>query len=117
MMRFQSVSRVATTDFRTAMRPLAKEANETTGVRRHTINLANLKKAWDTQQRMTPDDWHEWIKQLSLELLRESPSPALRSCSALAERSPTLTVELFNAAFVCCWEDLLDRRLLRTAHC
>ena len=46
--------------------------------------------------------------QLSLELLRESPSPALRSCSALAERSTALTVDLFNAAFVCCWEELHD---------
>lgn len=32
------------------------------------------------------DDWLEWMRRFSVELLKESPSPALRSCSALAQK-------------------------------
>ena len=45
----------------------------------------------------------------SVELLKESPSPALRSCSALAQKYHALARELFNAAFVSCWTDLYDQ--------
>ena len=79
----------------------------------------------------------EWLRRLSIELLKESPSPALRSCWALAQtynplaryalaattavsdyvmitwNKPCLTrrwcfSELFNAAFVSCWTELSD---------
>jgi hypothetical protein len=45
----------------------------------------------------------------AVELLKESPSPALRSCSALAQKYHALARELFNAAFVSCWTDLYDQ--------
>ena len=60
-------------------------------------------------------DWHEWMRAFSLELLRESPSPALRCCSALAERLQQLSLELFNAAFYSCWEELSQARCRRDA--
>ena len=41
-----------------------------------------------------------------MELLKESPSPSLRSCWALAQAYNTLARELFNAAFVSCWMEL-----------
>ena len=31
------------------------------------------------------DDWTEWLRRLSVELLKESPSPVLRSCQVLAQ--------------------------------
>ena len=34
---------------------------------------------------MSKEDWIEWLRKLSIELLKESPSPALRSCWALAQ--------------------------------
>jgi FKBP12-rapamycin complex-associated protein len=43
-----------------------------------------------------------------VELLRESPSPALRSCAALAQVYHPLARELFNAAFTSCWSELYE---------
>ncbi len=37
---------------------------------------------------MTKEDWAEWMRNFSVELLRESPSPALRACHALAQVGP-----------------------------
>eukprot|EP00966_Prymnesium_polylepis_P334364 7389740-Prymnesium_polylepis.1 len=91
-------------------------SDENTAPKRHHLNLQKLSKSWDTRNRMTPDDWQDWFSMFSLELLRESPSPALRGCMALAERSAPLTVELFNAAFVCVWEEMLQLREDCTAH-
>ena len=48
----------------------------------------------------------EWLRRLGVELLKESPSPSLRSCWALAQAYNTLARELFNAAFVSCWMEL-----------
>ena len=73
------------------------------------VNQQNLQRAWDVTQRSTSEDWNEWIRRFTVELLRESPSPALRSCSALAQVYPTLARELFHAAFVSCWFELLDQ--------
>ncbi|KAM3569626.1 hypothetical protein VYU27_008290 [Nannochloropsis oceanica] len=78
------------------------------GMQRLHVNQPNLQRAWDVSQRATGDDWVEWIRRFSLELLRESPSPALRSCSALAQVYPPLARELFHAAFVSCWFELLE---------
>ena len=36
-------------------------------------------------RRVSKEDWIEWLRKLSIELLKESPSPALRSCWALAQ--------------------------------
>eukprot|EP00004_Rigifila_ramosa_P027283 TRINITY_DN882_c0_g1_i1.p1 TRINITY_DN882_c0_g1~~TRINITY_DN882_c0_g1_i1.p1 ORF type:complete len:2377 (-),score=590.06 TRINITY_DN882_c0_g1_i1:39-6899(-) len=78
------------------------------GVKKLHVNQQNLKKAWEASQRSTKDDWMEWIRRFSVELLRESPSPALRSCSALAQVYYPLARELFNAGFVSCWTELYD---------
>eukprot|EP00727_Mastigamoeba_balamuthi_P000853 m51a1_g10765 putative protein atypical group (2524) ;mRNA; r:20614-29506 len=75
--------------------------------RKLTLNLANLRQAWEaTTQRVTKEDWVEWLRQFSTAFLRESPSPALRSCQALAHDYPPLVRELFNAAFLSCWNEL-----------
>ncbi|KAL1521017.1 hypothetical protein AB1Y20_022574 [Prymnesium parvum] len=92
-----------------ACNPPRDGSTEDAELKRHHLNLSRLSKAWDTRNRLTPEDWQDWFNHFSLELLRESPSPALRGCMALAERSAPLTIELFNAAFVCCWEELLMR--------
>jgi len=40
-------------------------------------NQVNLKKAWDASQRSTKEDWAEWMRGFSIELLKESEvSPA-----------------------------------------
>ncbi|GAO47492.1 hypothetical protein G7K_1698-t1 [Saitoella complicata NRRL Y-17804] len=73
------------------------------------VNQQHLKSAWEASQRSTRDDWQEWIRRLSVELLKESPSHALRACAGLAGVYYPLARELFNAAFVSCWTELYDQ--------
>jgi FKBP12-rapamycin complex-associated protein len=54
---------------------------------------------------------------MSVELLRESPSPALRSCKELASVYQPLARELFNASFVSIWPHLsrnMQENLIRS---
>uniref|UniRef100_A0A7S1SYY6 Serine/threonine-protein kinase TOR n=1 Tax=Tetraselmis chuii TaxID=63592 RepID=A0A7S1SYY6_9CHLO len=76
------------------------------GIERLKVNEANLKRAWESSHRCTKDDWAEWMRHFSVELLRESPSPALRACHNLAQVQPTMARELFAAGFVSCWSEL-----------
>lgn len=55
---------------------------------------------------MSKDDWVEWLKRLSIGLLKDSPSHALRACLMLAQEYETLLRDLFNAAFISCWTEL-----------
>ncbi|ORY80056.1 PtdIns-3-kinase tor2 [Protomyces lactucae-debilis] len=73
------------------------------------VNQQHLKNAWEASQRSTRDDWQEWIRRLSVELLNESPSHALRACAGLAGLYYPLARELFNAAFVSCWTELYEQ--------
>ncbi|KAL6229259.1 hypothetical protein BDW75DRAFT_235346 [Aspergillus navahoensis] len=66
------------------------------GQKKMVVNQQHLKNAWDASQKSTSEDWQEWIRRFSVELLKESPSPALLA-------------ELFNAAFVSCWTELYDQ--------
>ena len=70
------------------------------------INEELLMKGLDPSQCSSREDWFEWIRRLGIEFLRESPSPALRSCASLANVYYPLGKELFNAAFASCLEDL-----------
>ena len=76
------------------------------GLACYPLDEDKLRKAWENSQRNIKDDWAEWMRQFSVELLRESSSPALRSCSALAQVYQPLARELFNAAFVSCYTEL-----------
>lgn len=42
-------------------------------------------QALEAGRKESKEDWMEWLRRLSIELLKESPSPALRSCWALAQ--------------------------------
>ncbi|ORZ10331.1 phosphatidylinositol kinase Tor2 [Lobosporangium transversale] len=79
------------------------------GIRKLPVNQASLRRAWDTQPRSTKDDWADWIRRLCLEMLKETPSHALRACADMANSYHPLARELFNAAFVSCWGELLDQ--------
>lgn len=78
-------------------------------VKKMHVNQVNLMRAWEASQRATKEDWIEWLSGFAVELLRESPSPALRSCSPLAQVYHPLARELFNAGFVSCWTELSDK--------
>eukprot|EP00158_Paraphelidium_tribonemae_P009901 Partr_v1_DN28994_c0_g1_i3_m24719 putative Phosphatidylinositol 3-kinase len=73
------------------------------------VNQQHLKRAWETSQRSTKEDWVEWKRRLSVELLKESPSHALRACASLANVYYPIARDLFNAAFISCWSELFDQ--------
>lgn len=73
------------------------------------LNQQQLSRSWDVSQRSTAADWNEWLRRLNVDLLKESPSPALRSCSALAQAYTPLARDLFHAAFVSCWHELSEQ--------
>ncbi|KAJ0421785.1 armadillo-type protein [Aspergillus carlsbadensis] len=89
---------------------LADDANYAEiGQKKMVVNQQHLKNAWDASQKSTREDWQEWIRRFSVELLKESPSPALRACASLAGIYQPLARDLFNAAFVSCWTELYDQ--------
>ncbi|CCI39855.1 unnamed protein product [Albugo candida] len=73
------------------------------------VNQQNLRRAWEASQRSTKEDWMEWMRRFSIELLRESPCAALRSCCSLAQAYNPLARALFNSAFVSCWNELYEQ--------
>lgn len=82
----------------------ADEAGLNTGLR--SEGVASLRRAWESSQRSTKEDWAEWMRNFSIELLKQSPSRALRACAALAQANPGMARELFAAGFVSCWSEL-----------
>ena len=75
---------------------------------RQRVNQGNLQRAWDVSQRASRDDWDEWMRRLSIQLLREAPSPSLRATASLTYAYQPLARELFSAAFACCWKELSE---------
>lgn len=70
------------------------------------INQELLKNAWDSSKQRTKEDWQEWLRRLSIQLLKESPSHALRACGPLGSIYYPLAKELFNSSFASCWNEL-----------
>ncbi|KAF9929593.1 phosphatidylinositol kinase- protein kinase tor1 [Linnemannia zychae] len=77
--------------------------------RKLPVNPLALKRAWDTQSRSTREDWADWIRRLTLEMLKESSSHSLRACAEMATSFPPLARELFNSAFMSCWTVLPEQ--------
>ena len=75
-----------------------------TGLR--SEGVTSLRRAWESSQRSTKEDWAEWMRNFSIELLKQSPSRALRACAALAQTNPSMARELFAAGFVSSWSEL-----------
>jgi FKBP12-rapamycin complex-associated protein len=71
-----------------------------------SINIEKLHKSWDVSQKTSREDYDEWMRRFSIQLLQEAPSAALRACAELAASYPPLARELFSSAFVCCWVEL-----------
>lgn len=72
------------------------------------VDHLKLEQAWDTRQRATKEDWTDWFRKFSIDLIRQSPSQALRQTDVLIPAYPQLAMELFKAAFVSCWSELYD---------
>ena len=53
--------------------------------RQLSVSAHNLKQAWVASRRVSKDDWSEWLRRISIAVLKESPSHALRSVTFLSE--------------------------------
>ncbi|KAI9757288.1 MAG: hypothetical protein M4579_003499 [Chaenotheca gracillima] len=76
------------------------------GQKKLPVNQQHLKNAWEASQKSTKEDWQEWMRRFSVELLKESPSHALRACAGLAGVYQPLAKDLFNTAFISCYPEL-----------
>ncbi|MCL4120666.1 UNVERIFIED_CONTAM: hypothetical protein GTU68_051307, partial [Idotea baltica] len=77
-------------------------------IKKGTLSVEALQKAWSFNRLVSKDDWLEWLRRLSIELMKSSPSPALRACYSVATTYVQLSRDLFNAAFVSCWSELSE---------
>lgn len=74
------------------------------------INMTNLETAWALSGRNNASDLIQWMGRLTIELIRQSPSPILRSCATLAKTYRPLAEELFNTSFHSIWEELFQNQ-------
>ncbi|CAG9564543.1 unnamed protein product [Danaus chrysippus] len=81
-------------------------SNDPQAIQKLTLNVEKLRKCWQVHNILSKEDWLEWLRQLSIGLLTESNSPAIRACSSLAQNYSQLATDLFNAAFMSCWTEL-----------
>ncbi|XP_010936698.1 serine/threonine-protein kinase TOR isoform X1 [Elaeis guineensis] len=86
--------------------PYEEETEMHRQLRSHQVNDVRLRTAGEASQRSTKEDWAEWMRHFSIELLKESPSPALRTCARLAQLQPSVGRELFAAGFASCWAQM-----------
>ncbi|KAJ3213356.1 phosphatidylinositol kinase- protein kinase tor1 [Clydaea vesicula] len=71
-----------------------------------STNQTRLKKVWQVSNFNSDDDWYNWFRSFSNELLLQSPSQSLRACSNMANIYFPFAKELFNVAFLSCWNEL-----------
>lgn len=90
-------------------------SSDSNTIKKLTVQEADLQILFQSTRRVSKDDWIEWLKTLSIGLLKESQSPALRSCKALAQNYPQLLRDLFNAAFISCWTELSSEKKTQLA--
>ncbi|KZV98444.1 phosphatidylinositol 3-kinase [Exidia glandulosa HHB12029] len=71
------------------------------------VNVRALRSAYDTSHITNSQDWSDWLHRLCAELLKESPSPALRSCVSLLHQDTAVADEvgrkLLPVSFLSCW--------------
>eukprot|EP01156_Anaeramoeba_ignava_P023638 Anaeramoba_ignava/c21679_g1_i1.p1 GENE.c21679_g1_i1~~c21679_g1_i1.p1 ORF type:complete len:2020 (+),score=411.29 c21679_g1_i1:2184-8243(+) len=65
-----------------------------------SFQAEHIAKFWNTRGCETEDDWREWMKRFSSELLRHSPSVSLRSCEMLLGTATSIEKTLFEVAFL-----------------
>ncbi|EGR30890.1 phosphatidylinositol 3- and 4-kinase family protein, putative [Ichthyophthirius multifiliis] len=86
--------------------PYTTESNN--GIYRKMVNEKFI-KVFDTSSLTSKEDWNQWIRKTSVELLKESPNLILSPCHQLAEVYEELQTELYNISFACVWSFLRDK--------
>jgi serine/threonine-protein kinase mTOR len=73
------------------------------------VDSEKIKQEFDAAQISLKEDWVEWMRKVSVELLKQSPNPILYPCHTLAEVHNYIAHELFNISFATCWAVLNDK--------
>lgn len=89
-------------------REIVLSSGDTNTMKKLGVSTGDIQFVCQDSRRVSKDDWLEWLRRLCIGVLKESPSPALRACRALAQNYTKLLRDLFNAAFVSCWTELND---------
>lgn len=75
--------------------------------KRNTVTLEEIQRAWDQcPRRISKEDWLEWLRKFNIDLIKESPSLSIRSCFPIAQASNSVARDLFNSAFLSCFNEL-----------
>lgn len=75
--------------------------------KRSAITIKELRAAFHQSSRqISKEDWLEWLRKLNIFLIKESPAIALKSCYPIAQSCVSVARELFNPAFLSCWNEL-----------
>ncbi|XP_041982232.1 serine/threonine-protein kinase mTOR-like [Aricia agestis] len=122
--RLQGISTLASDDdymdeTRLRLRNLKTDVVPTSdmqSIQKLALNIQNLRKYFSVHNLISKEDWLEWLRQLSIGLLTESNSPAIRACAGLAQIYTPLASDLFNAAFMSCWTELKEQPRLEIAN-
>ena len=88
----------------------ASNAPKQVKTREQKSDLTTLMKEFDASKCFIKEDWIEWLKKTSIELLKQSPSPVLYACGSLAQVYDPIATELYNMAFASSWKILNDRQ-------
>lgn len=82
-----------------------EQQSPTTDAKRITITLDEILKQW-TSKKISKEDWLEWLRKFNVDLIKESPALALRSLFPIATALNSVARELFNPAFLTCWNEI-----------
>ena len=76
----------------------------------HELYTLLNKNNMSSNSKTLKEDWVEWMRKSSVEILKQSPNLLLKPCHSIAEVYPELSTELYNIAFACLWGVLNDRQ-------
>lgn len=82
-----------------------------------TAAIEDIRRAWlhPGARRISTEDWLEWLRKFNVDLIKDSPALALRSCYHIANASNTVARDLFNPAFLTHWNELTtEQQKVRT---
>ncbi|KII74537.1 Serine/threonine-protein kinase mTOR [Thelohanellus kitauei] len=77
-----------------------------TSIPKYASNNENLLRAFQTIQRVSKDDWIDWLNRVTLELIKESPSVFLRYCAILSQSYSPIGRSLLHYSFFSCWKEI-----------
>jgi FKBP12-rapamycin complex-associated protein len=69
-------------------------------------DLDAIRKEVENVDRTTDEEWRDWLRTFCLQLLKHSPSFALRVCHPLAQVHHAFSRQLFHPAFSSCYNEL-----------